>query len=61
MIDQLFNFLLDIPQTLANFGQWLVTPLNERWLNISPLGLLGIGGTTVIISLIVVHIVKLFI
>lgn len=61
MLEKLFNFLVDIPKTLANMGEWLVSPISEKFLNISPLGLLGIGGTAVLISLIVVHVVKLFI
>lgn len=61
MENTLWNFLIEIPQALAKFGSWLVSPINEKWLNISPLGLLGIGGTTFIIALIVIHVVKLFI
>ena len=61
MEEQLFNFLLEIPQTLANLTNWLVSPISEKYLNISPLGLLGIGGTSLIIALILVHVVKLFI
>ena len=59
MIQQLFDLLLQIPQTLANLGNWLVSPLNEKYLNISPLALLGVGGTTFLIALITIHIVKL--
>lgn len=61
MVEKLFELLLQIPQTLANLGNWLISPLNERFLNISPIALLGIGGTTFIIALITIHIVKLFI
>lgn len=61
MLETLFNFLLQIPQAVANFGNWLLSPLNEKYLNISPLAMLGIGGTTIIISIIIVHVVKLFI
>lgn len=61
MYNDLFDFLLDVPQALANFGGWLITPINPTYLNISPLGLLGVTGTAIVISIIVVHVVKLFI
>ena len=61
MIQQLFDFLLQIPQAVANMGFWLISPIHEKYLNISPLGLLGVAGTSVLIALIVVHVVKLFI
>lgn len=61
MFNELFEFLLNIPQTLSQFGSWLITPLNEQWLNISPLGLLGVGGIGFIIVIITTHIIKLFI
>lgn len=61
MEQTIFNWLLEIPQTVANFGNWLVSPIDERLLNISPLGLFGIGGGAVIIALIGIHIVRLFI
>ena len=61
MEKQLFDFALEIPQALASFGNWLVTPLDEKLLNISPLGLLGIGGASFVIAIIVVHIVRLFV
>lgn len=60
MFEELFNFLLEVPQALANFGTWLITPISEQYLNISPLGLLGVSGTAIVISLILVHVVKLF-
>ena len=59
METELFNWLLDIPTTIAGFGSWLTTPLDV--INISPLGLLGVAGVTTIIIIIAVHIVKLFI
>ena len=61
MIEKLIDFLLQIPVAVGNLGTWIISPLNEKWLNISPLGLLGAAGTTFLIVLIVVHIVKLFI
>lgn len=61
MIETLFNFLLEIPQAVANMGEWLVSPMSEKYLNISPLALFGIGGTSIIIGIIIVHVVKMFI
>lgn len=61
MENTLFNFLLEIPKAVANFGSWLVSPINEKYINISPLGLLGVAGTTFLIAIILVHVVKLFI
>lgn len=61
MIDTLIEFLLQIPVAVGNLGTWIISPINERYLNISPLGLLGAAGTSILIGLIVVHVVKLFI
>lgn len=61
MSNTIFDWLLQIPQTIAGFGNWLISPISEQYLNISPLGLLGIGGVGVIITLIGVHVVRLFI
>lgn len=61
MSETIFKWVLEIPQAVANFGGWLVSPINAQYLNISPLALLGIAGTTVIIAIIGVHIVRLFV
>lgn len=61
MESKLFNFLLEIPKVVSLFATWLTSPLHERYLNITPLALLGVGGFSILVSLIVVHIVKLFI
>lgn len=61
MAQQLFDWLLQIPQTVASFGSWLTTDLQIGQWSISPLGLFGIGGVAVVIGLIGVHIVRLFI
>lgn len=60
MEQTLFDFALQIPQTLASFGNWLITPISPQFLNISPLGLLGVGGVGFIISIIAIHVVRLF-
>lgn len=59
-MENIIDFLLGIPATIGQFGNWLVTPLGHG-LDISPLGLFGVGGVAVIISIIGVHIVRLFI
>lgn len=56
----IFNWLLDIPQAVGNFASWLTSDLSIGSWTISPLGLLGIGGTAVLIGIIGVHIVRLF-
>lgn len=60
MLEQLFDFLLNIPQTIAGFGNWLITPINTTYFNISPLALFGIGGTGFLITIITIHVVRLF-
>lgn len=60
MENTLYNWLLNIPQTIAGFGNWLVKPIGNG-IDISPLGLLGVGGISVLIVIIGVHVVKLFI
>lgn len=59
-MEYIVNFLLDIPKTIGMFGNWLITPLGNG-IDISPLGLFGCGGVAVIITIIGVHIVRLFI
>lgn len=61
MYQQIFEWILQIPQTIANFSSWLVQDLQIGEWSISPLGLLGIGGSAVLIGIIGVHIVRLFI
>lgn len=61
MAERLFQFLLDIPLTIAQFGSWLTSELTIGSWHISPLGLFSIGGVAVIIGIIGVHIVRLFI
>lgn len=61
MYQELVKFLLEIPKTLAEFGNWLVNPLFPPHINVSPLALLGIAGVGVIITIIGVHIVRLFV
>lgn len=61
MEQTLFDFLLEIPKLVSLFASWLVSPLSEKYLNISPLALLGFGGFTILVSIIAIHIVKLFI
>lgn len=61
MENTLFEWLLGIPQTIASFGNWLVSPLASGYIDISPLALLSVAGVSVLIALIVVHIVRLFI
>lgn len=61
MFETLFKWLLDIPQVIAQFGSWLTNPIYPPYITISPLALFGIGGGSVIIVLIGVHVVRLFI
>lgn len=61
METKLIDFALNIPQALANFGEWLMTPINAEYIPLSPLELLGISGTAIIITLIGVHVVRLFV
>lgn len=61
MENTLFKWLLDIPQTIASFGNWLVSPLAKGYIDISPLALLSVAGVSIIVVIIGVHIVRLFI
>ena len=61
MTTELFNWLLQIPQALAEFGNWLTNPLYAPYITMSPLELLGVAGVSVIIGIIVIHIVRLFV
>lgn len=55
-MEGIFDFILNILSVFAGFGDWLVTPLD--YINLSPLGLISVGGITFLIG---IHIVKLFI
>ena len=57
----LFQWVLEIPSSVAQFTDWLTEPINDLYLPLSPLELLGLGGVTFIIVLIVIHVIKLFI
>lgn len=59
MAEIIYDWIIDIPIAVAEFGKWLTTDL--KILGVTPLSLLGIGGASVIITIIGVHIVKLFI
>ena len=59
MAKTIFEWVLNIPQYLGEFSSWLTTPL--QYINLSPLALLTIGGGTALITVIVIHIVRLFI
>lgn len=61
MYQSIFDFFMGIPETLAGFGNWLVSPIDDTFLVISPLELLGIGGIATIIAIIVIHVVRLFV
>lgn len=61
MVNELFNWLLEIPQVIAGFGSWLMSPLYEPYIKLSPLALLGVGGISTIIIIIGVHVVRLFV
>ena len=60
MEETLFNWIMSIPQTIAKFGDWLVKPIMEPYIKLSPLGLLGIGGVSTLIFIIGWHVFKLF-
>lgn len=56
MNNELFNFLLNIPLTLSEFGAWLVEPL--PYVNMSPLALFGLSGITLLLG---IHLLRLFV
>lgn len=60
MENTLWQFLLGIPQYLAQFSDWLLSPIGNG-IDVSPLGLFGIGGATVLIFIIGVHVVRMFV
>lgn len=61
MVQQLYDFLLEIPQAVSKFGEWLTQPLYEPYIKLSPIALLGLSGTAVLIGIIAVHVVRLFV
>lgn len=61
MVQSLYNFLIEIPQAVAKFGEWLTQPLYEPYIKLSPIALLGVSGTAVLLTIIGVHIVRLFV
>ena len=60
MSEILFEWLLNIPQYLGEFSSWLTSPINEKYINISPLGLFTIGGSAILLSIITIHVLRLF-
>lgn len=48
-MNDLVKWLMQLPQTFAQFGNWLVTPVEH--IGISPLMLFGVTGITAIIAL----------
>lgn len=55
MENTLFQWLLDLPATFAQFGEWLITPL--PYINIAPLAIIGVAGISLIISLLAFRLV----
>lgn len=51
----LFQWLLDLPATFAQFGEWLTTPL--PYINYTPLAIIGVTGITAIIGLLALRLV----
>lgn len=60
MAQDLFNWVLSIPQTIAGFTDWLVTPIGHG-IDLSPLMLLSLGGVGIVIFIIGLHVVRLFV
>lgn len=48
MTDRLLNWLLTIPQILAQFTNWIIQPLPV--INLSPLALISVGGIGLLIA-----------
>lgn len=61
MVQELINWLLQIPQACAEMGKFLTSPIYSPYINQTPLELLSVSGIAVIITIIGVHVVKLFI
>lgn len=55
-METLFKWLLDLPRAFADVGNWLITPL--PYINLAPLGVIGIGGLTAIVA---IKVVRLFV
>ena len=54
-MDYLFSWLFDVLRSLADVGQWLISPL--PYINMAPLMLLTLAGVTTLLG---IHLVKLF-
>lgn len=61
MVQQLIDWLLQIPQACAKMGEFLLSPIYEPYIRQTPLELFSVAGVSVIVVIIGVHVVKLFI
>ena len=59
MEQELFNLLMNVPQTIGAFSNWLMSPIYAPYINVSPITLLSVGGVTAVIWLIAIHVVRL--
>lgn len=54
-MENLFNFVVSLPEKMAGFGQWLFTALPG--LNIAPIAIFGISGFSALIALKITRLV----
>lgn len=54
MVSHLFNWLLNLTQSFAQIGSWLIEPI--KYVGWTPLELISVVGIT---SMIVIHAIKL--
>lgn len=59
MEQQLFDFLMNVPQTIGAFSNWLMSPIYAPYINVSPITLFSVGGVSVIIWILGIHVVRL--
>lgn len=56
-MSEFFQWLIHIPEYMAQFGAWLTTPL--QGLGWSPLAMLGASAGVAITAIIIIHVVRL--
>lgn len=56
MEQNIFNWVLDIPSILSQFGSWLFTEL--PYIKMSPIAIFTIGGIGAILVLHLIHLVN---
>lgn len=58
-MDEMFNWLINIPTYLAEFGNWLVEPIRIGSIEFTPLGAFGVSALAFVGIILTLHIIHL--